>query len=79
MRHGARALGDGEVSFCAHTVAQCRRAAELAGDPAAGMPVTLSIGIARVAPGEGGGDAIETATHALAQARDRGGDRVDVR
>lgn len=63
----------------AQAVAQCRRVAELAGNPAAGIPVTLSIGMARVEPGEGGGDAIETATHALAQARGAGGDRIEVR
>lgn len=63
----------------AQAVAQCRRAAELVGNPAAGIPVTLSIGVARVEPGEAGSDAIETATHALAQARGAGGDRIEVR
>ena len=60
-------------------VAQCIRLSDLAGNPAWGIPVTLSIGVATVEPGERGADALECAEHALAQARGAGGSRVEVR
>ncbi|GAB1596917.1 sensor domain-containing diguanylate cyclase [Lysobacter claricitrinus] len=60
-------------------VAQCVRLSDLAGNPAFGVPVTLSIGLATVEPGERGSDALECAEHALAQARGAGGARVEVR
>lgn len=60
-------------------IAQCMRLAELVGNPAAGVPVTLSIGLACIEAGESGDDALECAGHALAQARGAGGDRIEVR
>ncbi|AXK72759.1 GAF domain-containing protein [Lysobacter sp. TY2-98] len=60
-------------------VAQCVRLADHAGNPASGVPVTLSIGLTTVAAGEGGADALECAEHALAQAQGAGGARVEVR
>ncbi|MGY4515115.1 GAF domain-containing protein [Lysobacter sp. HA18] len=60
-------------------VAQCVRLSDHAGNPASGVPVTLSIGLATVEPGERASDALECAEHALAQARGAGGARVEVR
>lgn len=60
-------------------LAQCRVLAECVGDPAAGIPITLSIGVARAEPGEHAGDVLETAEHALAQARGAGGQAIEVR
>ncbi|WP_133499227.1 sensor domain-containing diguanylate cyclase [Cognatilysobacter terrigena] len=60
-------------------IAQCVRLSDLAGNPASGVPVTLSIGLATVEAGERAADALECAEHALAQARGAGGARVEVR
>lgn len=54
-------------------VAQCRRLQELVRDAAAGIPFELAVGVATLEPGEHGADAIETATHALTQARGHAG------
>lgn len=60
-------------------VAQCRVLGERVGDPAAGIPITLSIGVARAEPGETAADVLETAEHALAQVRGAGGNGLEVR
>jgi GGDEF domain-containing protein len=59
-------------------VAQCVRLTELAGNPASGVPVTLSIGLATVGP-HGGRAALDGAEQALAQAKAIGGARIEVR
>ena len=59
-------------------VAQCVRLLELAGNPASGVPVTLSIGLATVGP-RGAQDALEGAEQALARAKAIGGSRIEVR
>jgi len=58
-------------------VAQCVRLSELAGNIAAGVPVTLSIGLATVGPG-GAREALAGAERALARARALGGARIEV-
>jgi GAF domain-containing protein len=59
-------------------VAQCVRLTELAGNPASGVPVTLSVGLATVGP-QGGRAALDSADQALAQAKAIGGARIEVR
>jgi GAF domain-containing protein len=59
-------------------LAQCVRLTELAGNPAAGVPVTLSIGLATIGP-QGARAALDGAEQALAQARAVGGARIEVR
>ena len=60
-------------------IGQCVRVCDLMGNAAAGIPVTLSVGIARVEAGQGGGEALDRARDALARARRHGGDRIEVR
>lgn len=60
-------------------IAQCVRVCDLMGNAAAGIPVTLSVGIACIEPGQGGAGALASARAALAQARAHGGDRIEVR
>jgi len=60
-------------------IAQCVRVADLMGNAAAGIPVTLSVGIACIESGESGANALECAQHALEQAHAHGGDRIEVR
>lgn len=63
----------------AQAIAQCMRLSELAGNPAWGVPITLSIGLAGHEVDETGADLLERAEHALAQARGAGGARIEVR
>ncbi|GAB6194742.1 GAF domain-containing protein [Lysobacter xanthus] len=60
-------------------LAQCVRLSELAGNPASGVPVTLSIGLATVERGSSGHTALDAAGRALAAARAVGGARIEVR
>ena len=59
-------------------LAQCVRLLELAGNPASGVPVTLSIGLATVGPA-GAHDTLEGAEQALARAKAHGHARIEVR
>ncbi|WP_133479706.1 sensor domain-containing diguanylate cyclase [Cognatilysobacter segetis] len=59
-------------------VAQCVRLLELVGNPASGVPVTLSIGLATIGPA-GAQDALDGAAQALARAKAIGGARIEVR
>ena len=75
-------MGDGFVLLMAmplaRALAQCVRLTELSGNAAAGVPVTLSIGLATVGP-QGGRAALDGAEQALAQAKAVGGARIEVR
>lgn len=60
-------------------MAQCHVLGERVADPGAGIPITLSIDVARAEPRKTAANVLETAEHAVAQARAAGGNRIEMR